>query len=105
MSTRVFSARLIVGQETTFFGYPRGLNGKCAVNASDASEEIKKATNVRTCTKIMTLKARVLALSLRRLTHRWALLFNNCKCNNMRAITLFVLNGDDYALISLMGSL
>jgi hypothetical protein len=57
MSTRVFSARLIAGQETTFFGYPRGLNGKCVVNTSDAREMIKIATNVRTCMKIMTLKA------------------------------------------------
>ena len=49
---------MIAGQETTFFGYPRGLNGKCAVDAPDAKEMIKKATNVRTCTKTMTLKAK-----------------------------------------------
>lgn len=80
MSTRVFSARLIAGQETTFFGYSRGLNGKCAVDAaSEAREMIKKATTVRTCTETMTLKANAVAPEVHRFTHRWALLCNNCK--------------------------
>jgi hypothetical protein len=57
MSTRVFSARLIAGQETTFFGYSRGLNGKCVVDAPDAREMIKEATTVKACTKIITLMA------------------------------------------------
>ena len=49
---------MIAEQETTFFGYARGLNGKCAVDTPDAREIIKKATSVRTCTKIMTLKVK-----------------------------------------------
>jgi hypothetical protein len=76
MSTVAFSTRLIAGQEAIFFGYPRGLNVECAVNASEAKEMIKKAANVRTCTEIMTLKANGVRRYLRTFTHRWALLCN-----------------------------
>jgi hypothetical protein len=52
MSTLVFSARLTAGQETTFFGYSRGLNGKRVVNAVDARETNKTVnTNMETMTQ------------------------------------------------------
>lgn len=52
MSTAVFSARLMAGQETIFFGYSLGLNGKCAANATD-DREIEKADANTTRTERM----------------------------------------------------
>jgi hypothetical protein len=61
MSTAVFSARLMAGQEAIFFGYSLGLNGKCVANASD-DREIKKADANKTCTERMTQGAGTTAL-------------------------------------------
>ena len=54
MSTAAFSARLVAGQETIFFGYSLGLNGKCAANASDDRRIEKADANETTSTERMT---------------------------------------------------
>ena len=116
MSTRVFSARLTAGQETTFFGYPRGSNGKCAADVSDTREMIKKATSVSMCTIIMTLKAkwrcrsggsltggRFFATMLNSVMKDAGLDLNVCKSRHID-IQLSPTHDDEHALISNVGS-